>query len=82
VARNDSATSAVAVNLAGADVPFNEPMLSVFVGGAGNLKVDMADGTTVTFTGVAAGTLLPIQVKKIYAAANGTTATNIVVLNI
>lgn len=50
----------------------------LFVGGAGNLKVRMADGIDVTFTGVAAGTLLPIQVIRVWTT--GTTATNIVAL--
>jgi hypothetical protein len=35
----------------------------------------MADGSTVTLEGVLAGSILPIQVSKIYAT--GTTATNI-----
>lgn len=48
---------------------------ALFVGGAGNLSVVMAgDGATVVFTGVIAGTYLPIRVTKVLAA---TTATNI-----
>lgn len=46
---------------------------AVWVGGAGNLKATMVDGTEVTFSGVAAGTLLPIQVSAV--ASSGTTAT-------
>lgn len=45
----------------------------VWVGGAGNLAVVMNGGNTVTFTGVPAGTLMPIQVIQVLAA---TTATN------
>jgi hypothetical protein len=48
----------------------------VYVGAAGNLKVDMADSSTVTFTGLAAGMVHPIAVKKVYAT--GTTATGII----
>lgn len=48
----------------------------IFVGGAGNLSVVMSDNTTVTLTGVTAGTFLPISVQQI--KATGTTATNIV----
>jgi len=48
----------------------------VWVGGAGNLNVDMASGPTVLFSGVAAGTLLPIRVKRVRSTS--TTATNIV----
>ena len=53
----------------------------VYVGGAGDLVVDMAgEGKAVTFAAVPAGSLLPIQVSKIYSAANGTSATNLVVI--
>lgn len=48
---------------------------AVFVGTGGDLKVDMANGDTVTFV-VAASTLLPIQVRKIYST--GTDADDIV----
>lgn len=51
---------------------------SLYVGGAGNVKVDMADVGTVTFTGVVAGSILPIRVKRVYST--GTTATTILVL--
>lgn len=48
----------------------------LYVGGAGNLAVTMKDGTTVTFTGVTAGQILPVSVTQV--KATGTTATNIV----
>lgn len=48
---------------------------ALFVGGAGNLSVVMAgNGATVVFTGVTAGSIIPIRVTKVLAA---TTATNI-----
>jgi hypothetical protein len=50
----------------------------LWVGGAGSVKVDMIETGTVTFTGVRAGTLLPIGVKRIWST--GTTATNILAL--
>lgn len=50
----------------------------VYVGGAGNLTVVMNDGTTATFTGFQAGTLLPIRVSRV--KATNTTATNITAL--
>jgi len=50
----------------------------LFVGGAGNLVVIMQDGTTVTLTGIAAGTLLPLAVSRVKATS--TTATNILAL--
>lgn len=59
-------------------VTYESPTRGVYVGVGGNVKVDMVSGGTVTFVGVAAGTLLPIQVERIYAT--GTTATNMVAL--
>lgn len=49
---------------------------ALFVGGAGAVKVDTLGGDTVTFTGVVAGSILPVRVLKVYAT--GTDATNIV----
>lgn len=54
------------------------PTRGLYVGGAGNIKVDMALGNVVTFTGVLAGSILPVQVVKVYST--DTTATNIVAL--
>jgi hypothetical protein len=50
----------------------------LYVGGSGNVKVDMAYGTTVTFSSVPAGTVLPIQVTRVYAT--DTTATLMIAL--
>lgn len=50
----------------------------LWIGGSGNVNVDTLDGTTVVFTGVPAGVVLPIAVKKVHATS--TTATNIVAL--
>lgn len=47
----------------------------LYVGGAGDVVVTNLNGTTVTFTGVVAGTILPIFAYKVMAA---TTASNIV----
>lgn len=74
---NPFATSATAVTPAdGADLA--KPCVGLWVGGAGNVKVDMLDGTTVTFSGVPAGTWLRICAKRVYAT--GTTATLILSL--
>lgn len=55
---------------------------SLYVGGAGNIVVIMAaskdDSVTVTFTGVAAGSVLPIQVRRVKSTS--TTATAIAAL--
>lgn len=50
----------------------------VYVGGAGTVKVTTVYGDTVSFVGVAAGTLLPVPVKQVWST--GTTATNLLVL--
>ena len=51
---------------------------AVWVGGAGNVVAVMQNGQTGTFTGVTAGTVLPIAAKRINATS--TTATNLVAL--
>lgn len=51
---------------------------AIWIGGAGNLNVDMVNGDTVLFSGIPAGTFLPIQVKRIRSTS--TTATLIVAL--
>lgn len=48
----------------------------IYVGASGTLKVDMADASTVTFTGLAAGMIHPIAAKRVYVT--GTSATGIV----
>lgn len=71
------AWDATAVTAADSDLA-RIPTRGVYVGGAGNLAVKMAGGTTLTFTGVAAGTILPIRVDQIRSTS--TTATAIVAL--
>ena len=68
---------ASAISLASTDNA--ESWDALFVGGAGDLKVDMANSGTVTLK-VVAGSLLPIAVKKIYKT--GTDATLIVGLRV
>lgn len=53
------------------------PTNAVYVGGAGNLVVTMADGSALTFTAVPAGTMLNIAIT---AVANTSTATSILAL--
>lgn len=52
---------------------------ALWVGGAGNVIVIMQDGTQVTFTAVAAGTLLPICISRVMST--NTTATSMVALS-
>ncbi len=72
---NQSGVMATAVTTSDtANLPFITRFL--FVGGAGNLAVQFPNGTNCTFTGVTAGTQIPLCVAKVLAT--GTTATNIV----
>ena len=48
----------------------------LWIGGAGNVKLNTVGGSTVTYTAVPAGTYLNVRVSRVYAT--GTTATNIV----
>ena len=50
----------------------------LFVGTAGNIQVTMVGGQTVVFNNIAAGTFLPIQVKRVWAT--NTTASNIIAI--
>jgi hypothetical protein len=50
----------------------------VYVGVAGDLKVTMVAGDVLTFVGLAAGLIHPIQVTRVWAT--GTTATSILAL--
>jgi hypothetical protein len=54
------------------------PTTGIYIGGNGNIKVDMLDGTATTFVGLKAGVVYPFKITRVYAT--GTTATNIVVL--
>lgn len=48
----------------------------IYVGSAGNLAVIMANGDTVTFVGISAGAIHPIQAKRV--KLTGTTAGSLV----
>ena len=50
----------------------------LYIGGAGDLRVLTAGGDDVTFTGVLAGTFLPVQVVRVFNST--TTATNLLAL--
>lgn len=48
----------------------------IYVGVSGHVKVDMANGNTITFPNLQAGVIHPIRARRVYAT--GTTATSIV----
>lgn len=50
--------------------------IGLYIGGAGDVSVVLANGTKVTFTGLSAGLIHPISVIRVNAT--GTTATGIV----
>jgi hypothetical protein len=54
-------------------VDLDDPSDALWVGGAGTVKVTTVGGQDVTISGVAAGTLLPIRVTRVWE--NGTSAT-------
>lgn len=57
------------------DIEAGDMPRAIWVGGAGNLAVVMADGQTVTFEAVPAGFMLPIRIKRLLTS---TTASAIV----
>lgn len=50
----------------------------LWVGGAGNAAVVMADGSVVTYSGILAGTLLPVMISRVNLT--NTTATLMVAM--
>ena len=56
----------------------SNPGCVLYVGGAGDVRVLTSSGADLTFVGIAAGTFMPVQVKRVYAT--DTTATDIVAL--
>lgn len=59
------------------DADRDQPARSLYIGGAGTLRVTRIDGAVIDFAAVAAGPL-PIWVKRVHTA--GTTATGIMAL--
>lgn len=50
----------------------------IYVGGTGNVKVTTAQGDDVTFNGLPAGFVIPVQVIRVWST--GTSATNMVAI--
>lgn len=70
------AVNAIAVTPLDATV-LTPTVRALYVGGAGDVSVTMANGGLATFSAVPAGTILPIRVTKVMTA---TTATLILAL--
>ncbi|MGD2077623.1 MAG: hypothetical protein PVH18_04540 [Chloroflexota bacterium] len=74
----NTSPAAEAITVTPADATYIEPTRGLYVGVSGDVKVIMLDGTTVTFTGLAAGVIHPICCVLVFDT--DTTATNIVAL--
>ena len=76
--KDGSAHQFASATSSGAVTPSDSTVLdfnALFVGGAGNVSIDHTEGgTAVVYTGVVAGTILPVSGVRVNAA---TTATNI-----
>lgn len=59
-----------------ADLP-NGICRALYIGGSGSVILDTANNTSITFAGLQAGTILPLNVKRV---RTGGTATSIVAL--
>ena len=77
---NVALSPAVAGGAADKYVMYNAPTSGcvLYIGVTGDVKVKTASGNEVVFTGVPAGSFMPVQVTQVFAT--GTTATNIVAL--
>lgn len=76
--KTDPATNAVAVTPSDT-VDLTSPAKALYVGVTGNVvAIPLGSGVAVTFVGVPAGTILPIQCKRVNSTS--TTATSIVAL--
>lgn len=60
-----------------ADLP-NGICRALYIGGGGTVVLDTYNNTSITFAGLQAGTILPVEVKRVRSGS--TTATNIVAL--
>lgn len=54
------------------------PCNAIYVGGAGDMVVVKADGVTVTFVGIPAGSIIPIRAMRVNSTS--TTASSMVAL--
>lgn len=64
------ATGSEVIDISSTDHTLANISRGIWVGGSGNLKVDMKDSTGITFYNVPAGTLLPVRATKVYGASS------------
>jgi hypothetical protein len=72
----DPPVGAIAIDYSSTDQDIQVPARGVYISTTGALKVDMADGTTVTFSSLAAGIQHAMYITKIYKT--GSTAAGLV----
>jgi hypothetical protein len=65
-----------AFSITGNDSANLQNVAVVYVGGSGAVKVTTANGDVVTFSGLLAGTVIPVQVLRVWST--GTTATSLI----
>lgn len=68
--RSDPAIGAIAIDYAAGDQDITVPSRGLYISSAGDLVVLMANGDAVTLTGLLAGVVYPIAVRKIIQAAS------------
>lgn len=73
----ESSSPAVDAAVIVPDTPYTEAR-AVYVGGDGDVELELPDGTEIVFGGMVAGTILPVRSVNVVAAS--TTATNLVAL--
>lgn len=75
---DEPAIGGVAINYSGGNQDLSTVKArGVYIGTAGALKVDMADGSTgLTFSSMSAGQIYPLKITKIYQT--GSTAAGVV----
>jgi len=68
--RSDPAIGAIVIDYSGGDQDVNAAARGLYISGAGDLAVEMLSGDAVTFTGLLAGVVYPIAVRKIVQAGS------------
>ena len=76
--KGSKATNAVAVTPDDANDLEITPTSALQVGGSGDVKVEMEDGTTIVLPSLTAGVVYPYSITRVYAT--DTTATNVIAL--
>jgi hypothetical protein len=72
------AMEAVAITPSNSDDLPNGVARALYIGGGGAVVLDTYTQTSLTFSGLQGGTILPVNVKRV--RSTGTTATNLIAL--